>query len=101
MKTHRIGALAGLTLLAGLGTAAAQTVVVTPDQQTVIHEYIVQHDVAPVQLPSDTTVSVGATIPQDVQLIQVPDVDQYRYVVVNGQTLVVDPQSRKIVQILQ
>ena len=100
MKIHRIGALAGLTFLAGLGTAAAQTVVVSPDQQTVIHKYIVQHEVAPVELPSDTTVTVGTAIPDDVQLIEVPDVNEYRYVVVNGQTLVVDPQTRKIVQVL-
>jgi len=103
MKFH-LAAIAGLALLAGAGAAGAQTVVISPDQQTVIHKYVVQHEVAPVQLPSDVTISVGSTLPEgvDLQQIDVPDVTtEYRYVVVDGQTLVVEPGTRKIVQIIQ
>lgn len=103
MKFYRAGAIAGLAILASAAAASAQTVVISPDQQTVIHKYVIEHKVAPVEVPSDVTVSVGTALPDtiDLQQIDVPDVStEYQYVVVNGQTLVVDPQTRKIVQII-
>lgn len=100
MKFFRAGAIAGLAILASAAAASAQTVVVTPEQQTVIHKYVVEHKVAPVEMPSDVTISVGSTIPEGVDLQQIPDVSEYQYVVVNGQTLVIDPATRQIVQVI-
>ncbi len=104
MKKIRIAALTGIVLAAGIYAADAQTVVIEPQQQTVIHKYIVEHHVAPTELPQGTTVQVGSTIPDGVDLQQIdsPDVQtEYEYVVVNGQTVIVDPQTRRIVQILR
>jgi len=39
MKTTLIPAVAGLALMAGIGIAAADEVIVTPEQQTVVKEY--------------------------------------------------------------
>lgn len=105
MTIARMTVLAGAVVVAGIGTAfAQQTVVISPDNQTVIHKYVVEHHVEPIQVPSDTTIAVGSTLPDTVELqtIDVPDLPhQYRYVVVDGQTLVVDPGTRQIVQVLQ
>lgn len=96
--------VAGALLAAGVFAAQAQTVVIQPQEQTVIHKYVVEHQAAPVELPQGTTIEVGTPIPDSVELqtIDAPDLPtQYEYVVVNGQTVIVDPQSRKIVQIMQ
>jgi hypothetical protein len=48
-------------------------------------------------------VEVGTVVPDTVEIHQlaVPDLQvQYDYMVVNGQTVLVDPQTRKIVQII-
>jgi hypothetical protein len=43
--------------------------------------------------------SLGTKVPDTVELHQVPDVT-YRYAVINGQTVLVDPQTHQIVQVL-
>src|SRR3954452_24690665 len=40
MKTTLIPAIAGFALMAGIGIAAADEVIVTPEQQTVVKEYV-------------------------------------------------------------
>jgi hypothetical protein len=103
MKTLVSSLLAAGILAAGTGFALADTVVIAPEQQRVIHEYVVQQDTAPVVLPSDTVVEVGTVVPDSVEIHQldVPDLQvQYDYMIVNGQTVLVDPQTRKIVQII-
>lgn len=103
MKTLVSSLLAAGILAAGTEFALADTIVIAPAQQKVIHEYVVQQDTAPVVLPSDTAVEVGTVVPDTVEIHQlaVPDLQvQYDYMVVNGQTVLVDPQTRKIVQII-
>ena len=103
MKTLVSSLLAAGLLVAGAGLALADTVVIAPAQQRVIHEYIVKQNPPPVVLPSDTMVEVGTVVPESVEIqpLDVPDMQiQYDYMVVNGQTVLVDPQTRKIVQII-
>lgn len=92
---------AGLVLLGGVSAASAQDVIVTPDQETVIREYVTTQEVAPATVP-DVEVSVGTTLPDTVELhtMDVPDV-QYRYVVVDGRTVLVEPETRRVVHIIQ
>lgn len=109
MKTYLYGA-AGLLLLAGTGIAAAQdtvvvqpqpdAVVIQPQQETVIREYVQKQPLASIDLPG-IELNVGTPIPDTVELqaIDVPDV-QYRYVVVDNHTVLVDPGTRKIVQVI-
>ncbi|MEK1851852.1 MAG: hypothetical protein AAAC48_08200, partial [Phyllobacterium sp.] len=54
--------IAAITLLAGTAVAAAQTVVVTPEQETVIREYVKTHPVV-VKRPSNFELVLGAIIP--------------------------------------
>jgi hypothetical protein len=46
--------------------------------------------------------NIGSTVPQEVELhaIEAPDV-QYRYVVVNNRTLVVDPATNTVVEVIE
>jgi hypothetical protein len=104
MKTLVSTLLAAGLLTAGTAYALADTIVIQPAQQKVIHEYVVKQNPAPVVMPSDTTVEVGTVVPESVQIqeLDVPDMPtRYDYMVVNGQTVLVDPQTRKIVEVLQ
>ncbi|GLS34277.1 Protein of unknown function [Mesorhizobium albiziae] len=102
MKIRLSAASAGLVLLAGIGTAAAQEVLIVPEQETVIREYVVKHPVDPVELPPGVEITVGTPLPDVVELypIDEPDV-QYRYVIVDGRTVLVEPETRKIVRVLE
>lgn len=83
--------------------AAAQSVVITPEQQTVIQEYVTTQEVAPVA-PPEVSVEVGTVLPETIEVypIDAPDAQvQYHYVVLDGQMLLVEPETREIVHIIQ
>jgi hypothetical protein len=46
-------------------------------------------------------VAVGAVLPADVEVYSVPEVTTYRYAVVNDRRVIVEPSSRKIIQIVE
>lgn len=109
----------GVLLLVGGGIAAAQdtvivpsdnntvivpaepapdTVVIQPQQQTIIREYVHKNPAASINILG-LELSLGAKVPDTVELHEVPDV-KYRYADINGQTVLVDPQTHEIVQVL-
>jgi hypothetical protein len=93
-------AATGLLLLAGTSFAAAQTaVVIEPEQEVVIREYVKKKPLASIALPG-VELNIGSTLPQEVELhaVEVPDV-QYQYVVVDNRTVLVEPGTRRIVQV--
>ena len=96
--------LAGMTAMLLAGTAAiAQTVVIEPQQRTLIKEYVVKEKVKPVTIKE--RIAVGATLPADVELVAVPEtwgasVKPYRYVYWDNRVVLVDPPSRKVVHIV-
>ncbi|RWB29171.1 MAG: DUF1236 domain-containing protein [Mesorhizobium sp.] len=100
MKIHLVPAAAGLAMLAGIGVATADQVIITPEQQTVVREYVQRHPLASISLLG-VELNVGSTLPETVELhpIEVPDVE-YRYVVVDDRTVLVDPGTRRIVQVI-
>ena len=99
MKHTLIAAVAGLALMAGIGVAAADEVIVTPEQQTVVKEYVHKHPIASVNVLG-LELGVGSTVPDTVELQEVPDV-KYRYAVVNDHTVLIDPGTRRVVQVIQ
>ncbi len=96
-------ALIGATMLAtGTGVAAAQdTIIIQPEQRTVIREYVQREPVASIDLPG-IELNIGSPVPETVELypIDVPEVT-YRYVVVDGQTVIVDPRDRRIIDVIR
>ncbi|MGX5800642.1 DUF1236 domain-containing protein [Bradyrhizobium sp. Arg314] len=99
MKMHLTTAAAGLLLLTGIGVAAAEDVIIQPEQETVIREYVHKQPLASVEVPG-VKLSIGSVLPDTVELREVPNV-KYRYVVVDKQTVIVDPGTRKIVKVIQ
>ncbi|RWM06973.1 DUF1236 domain-containing protein [Mesorhizobium sp.] len=99
MRTHLTAAAAGFLLLAGIGAAAADTVVIQPEQETVIKEYVKKKPLASVKLPG-VELNIGTALPDTVELHEVPNV-KYRYTVIDNQTVIVDPDTRKVIKIIQ
>jgi hypothetical protein len=99
MRTDLATIAAGILLLTGMGAAAAQDVVIQPQDETVIQEYVKKEPLASVKVPG-VELNVGTALPDTVELHEVPNV-KYRYVVVDNRTVIVDPGTRKIVKILQ
>jgi uncharacterized protein DUF1236 len=94
------GAVALSAVLAG--QALAQAIVeIEPAQRTRIKEYVVKEKVAPVRVKE--RVSVGVTLPADVELRSVPadwgpGVSKYRYVYSDNHIYFVEPSTRRVVQ---
>ncbi|MBZ9894539.1 MULTISPECIES: DUF1236 domain-containing protein [unclassified Mesorhizobium] len=97
MRIHLTSTAAALLLLAGVGAVAAQDVVITPEQDTVVRQYVKKQPLASVNLLG-LELNVGTALPDTVELHEVPNV-KYRYVVVDNRTVLVDPSTRKIVKV--
>ena len=97
MRMHLTTAAAGLLLLAGVGAAAAQDVIIQPEQETVIKEYVHKQPLASIKLPG-VELNVGTALPDTVELHEVPNV-KYRYVVIDNRTVLVDPSNHKIIKV--
>jgi len=116
-------AILACALLTGASAAAAQTTVITrepvqtqtvvttrptlvlsPEQRQIVYRDIVRERVSPA--PGTVTYTVGARVPPDVQLytvptavaVEVPAVKQYRYMMVNGRVVLVDPATSEVVE---
>jgi hypothetical protein len=95
--------VAGLAAALLTTQAFAQAVVVSPEQRTTIKEYVVKEKVRPHRLQSRVT--VGATLPADVELAPVPETwgpsfRSYRYVYTGDDVVLVDPSSRRVIDVI-
>ena len=102
-----MGAAAGraqTTIIQQQPAAPPATVRISPEQRTIIKKRI-----GTVQ-PSATVrerVTVGTTLPADVELTPLPDdlyadvptVRNYRYIVVGDDIVLVEPQTRRIIEV--
>jgi hypothetical protein len=94
--------ISAIILLAGTALAAAQTVVITPEQETVVREYVKANPVV-VDRPSNFELIVGAIIPDILkpgELAENTLPDKYQYVVIDGRTVLIEPETRKVVHII-
>lgn len=93
------GAMAQSTVVTtGTGHAAVQ---IEPQYRTKIKTYITEHKVHPVS--TREKIIVGATVPADVTLEAVPaewgpSLHSYRYVYSGERVMLVDPDTRTVVQ---
>ncbi|AWC23244.1 DUF1236 domain-containing protein [Aminobacter sp. P9b] len=90
--------LAVTILLAGTAFATAQTVIVTPEQEIVVREYVKTNPVV-VERPSNFELVIGAIVPDILKPGALAD-NKYQYVVMDGRTVLIDPQTRKVVHIM-
>lgn len=90
------GALVGGPIGAAVGGIAGAALGSAIDPPKEVGTYVTQQPGEPVLL--DGEVVVGAQVPEAVQLAPVPQYE-YRYAYVNGQRVLVDPASRRIVYV--
>ncbi|MTH61678.1 DUF1236 domain-containing protein [Paracoccus litorisediminis] len=87
-----VGAVVGGVAGAVAGDVAEDAM--TAETRTYVLENRIQ------SVPVEGQVVIGTELPQTVEVQQIPN-SQYRYVYVNEQPVIVDPSSRKVVQIVQ
>ena len=97
MRIHLASTAAAVLLLVGLGAAAAEDIIIQPEQETVIREYVKKQPLASLKLPG-VELNVGTALPDTVELHEVPNV-KYRYTVIDNRTVVVDPGTHKIIKV--
>jgi hypothetical protein len=92
-----VGAAVGGVAGAAIGSA------LSPEESTRVREYVVTQRRPSVRVSEQ--VVVGEPLPPRVRLYSVPRSvgleSSYSYTVVNGQTVLVDPQTREIVEIIE
>jgi hypothetical protein len=92
-----VGAVAGGVAGAAVGGA------LSPDESTRVRQYVVAQRRPSARIAEQ--VVVGEPLPPRVRLYPVPASvglqTTYSYTVVNGQTVLVDPQTREIVEIIE
>jgi hypothetical protein len=87
-------------------TTTTTTWTVKPEERTVIHDYVVKERVRPERVKEE--ISVGMPVPTDVEMQpvpeeiygKVPEARNYQYFDWNGRVVFVDPDSRRVVQIV-
>ena len=84
--------------------AGSASITIAPEQRTRIKTYVTEKKVKPVVLKEKVT--VGATLPADLELAAVPsdwgpDLVKYRYVSWDNRVVLVEPSSRKVIQIVE
>ena len=87
----------------GPGVAVTESGGIAIDQRPAFREYVVRERVPTYTIPE--RVIVGGVLPESgVTTYDVPQTfgtTPYRYTVVNGQTVLVEPRTRRIVQVIE
>lgn len=94
------GAMAQSTVVTTTGTGRA-AVQIEPEYRTRIRTYVTEHKIRPVQ--TKEKIVVGSPLPRDVELEAVPtewgpSLTRYRYVYSGERVMLVDPNTRTVVQ---
>ncbi|MGF6172404.1 DUF1236 domain-containing protein [Ensifer sp. 4252] len=95
MKKLILASLLSTLALSGAALAQTTTVVVPGEVKT----YILQQTSPSVVY--EGTVVVGEPLPDAVEIYPIPQQPTYGYVVLNEQRVLVDPQSRRVIEVLQ
>ncbi|HEX2135624.1 MAG TPA: DUF1236 domain-containing protein [Microvirga sp.] len=84
--------------------STSTTVTIQPEVRTKVKQYVTTSKPKAVTVPSGFTVSTGAVLPETVEVQSFPSdvgVTQYRYAVIGDQTVLVEPGSRRIVEVIR
>ena len=97
-----VGGIVGGVVGGVAGTAGAIIEGLTPEQSTRVRTYVVQERRPSVRVTE--RVVVGEDLPANVELYEFPadyGATRYRYTVVNERRVLVDPRSRRIVEVFE
>lgn len=110
MRKVVLGSAFGIAALAAAGVAQAQIVTweITPEQERSIYTTIYQDRGTVGAAPArEYDVSVGAVIPAEIDLYDVPaavtyaPARQYRYVIYGNRVVFVEPSTRRVVRVIE
>ena len=100
-------ALAQTTTITTTTRTERGPLVLTPDQRTTVYKRVVRERVV---TPRGEIVEyrVGTRVPREVELrtfdddvyVEVPELRRYRYVYVNNQLVLVDPETSEVVEVI-
>jgi hypothetical protein len=107
MKKVLLGGVMSAALLFSTGMVLAQAVLeITPQQERTVYTNIYGQRVVTETTPQ-FDVTVGAVLPGEVQIYEVPatveyaPVRQYRYVTIGNRVVLVEPTSRRVIRVIQ
>ena len=117
-RAFSIGVATALGLLAGVSAASAQATIsresstttttapgrmtLAPEVRTRVHQYVVAHRQPSVRIQD--RIAVGVVLPPDAQFYAFDGVDgvgPYRYAYVNDAPVLVDPGSRRVIEVIE
>ena len=95
------GAFAQTTVVETQGRAHVGAVQIEPESRTRIHSYVTEHKVRPVK--THERIVVGSPVPRDVELEAVPEdwgpsLTRYRYIYSGDHVMLVDPETRNVIE---
>ncbi|TCU06992.1 DUF1236 domain-containing protein [Rhizobium sullae] len=80
------------------GAAVAQTATVTVPGE--VRTYVLEQQQSP-SVTFEGDVAVGTVLPDTVEIQTIPDQPDYGYVVVNKKRVLVNPQTRAVIEVVQ
>ncbi|MCJ9701971.1 MULTISPECIES: DUF1236 domain-containing protein [unclassified Bradyrhizobium] len=94
-------AMAQSTVVTTTGAGHGAAVQIEPEYRTRIRSYVTEHKVRPVE--TREKIVIGSPVPRDVELATVPSdwgpsLTKYRYVYSGSRVMLVDPETRMVVQ---
>ena len=104
-KAKLTAAFFGSVLMLGTGLASAQVVEISPDEESEVYTTVTRERVRTAPR-AGFNISVGAAVPEDVELYEVPNTVRYapyrrhRYTVYQDRVYIVDPSTRKVVRVI-
>jgi hypothetical protein len=87
-----VGAVVG-----GVGGAVLGTMIDPPPPE--VRDYVVREEVPSVAYERE--IVVGEPLPEVVEIRRVPKYDSYGYAVVNKRRVIVEPKSRRVIEVLR
>jgi hypothetical protein len=101
-----IGAIAGGAIGASVDTTEAEVKKGQPQQVHVVKQVPPEVGTYAIQKPAPRVtvqepVRIGEPLPRTVQVVKVPEYPQYAYANINGQTVVVDAQTGKVLGVVK
>ena len=83
----------------GVAGAVAGAVIDPPPREVVT--YVEAQPTPPQAVVVQEPIVVGKPLPAEVQVMPVPENPKYAYTVVNNQRVIVEPQTHRVVQVIQ
>ena len=94
-----VGGAVGGPVGAAVGAGVGATVGVATQPPDEVVTYVERERVPSVRV--EEHVVVGERLPERVELRTVPRYEKYRYAVVNDRRVIVDPETRKVIKIIE